>query len=73
MADEALRLGIVTRVVPDDQLDTSVRELVTELKQVDIAAVRRGKRYLSEIRDVEVAERPAYALREQVAWMKSSA
>ena len=72
-AVEALTLGIVTRVVPDGQLDTSVKELVTELKQLDIAAVRRGKRYLREIRDVEIAERPAYALREQVAWMKSSA
>lgn len=68
-ADEALRLGIVTRVVPDEQVDATVNEYEASLRGATLAAAMRAKRYLSEIREIPVAERPSYALRQQIAWL----
>jgi enoyl-CoA hydratase len=50
-ADEALALGIVSRVVPADELDSTVRQMaenIAEKPQVSVNMARRVIRHLSE-------------------------
>lgn len=42
-ADEALRLGLVSEVVPDDQLDQRVHEVAYRLRKLPAGALRMGK------------------------------
>lgn len=67
-AEEARALGMVSRVVPDDRLDAAGHEIVAGLVAADDRALRRAKSFLAEIGDVPAAERPAYGVRELVAW-----
>ncbi len=69
-AGEAARLGIVTHVVRDAELEDSTRRLVTQLS-VNVAAVKRAKHYLQEIERVEPEGRPEYALRSQLEWFRA--
>lgn len=43
-AAEAMRMGLVNRVVPDDELDAAVGALATKIASKSSAAVSRGKR-----------------------------
>jgi 2-(1,2-epoxy-1,2-dihydrophenyl)acetyl-CoA isomerase len=47
-ATEALRLGLVNRVVPDDDLGTATAALAAELAAGPAAAIRNGKRLVNE-------------------------
>lgn len=67
-AEEARALGIVSRVVPDDQLEAAGAELVAGLVAADDRALQRAKSFLAEIGDVPPAERPAYGVSELAAW-----
>jgi 2-oxoglutaroyl-CoA hydrolase len=47
-AEEALRLGLVTEVVPEDELDTAVARLVDELAALSPLALETAKRVLNQ-------------------------
>ena len=64
-APEALQMGLVSRVVPDHALDSTVGELVGTLRSRDRKVVLACKRYLQAVRKVPVDARPAFALLEQ--------
>ena len=69
-AGAAANLGIVTEVVPDDELESRTRGLVSQLS-ANAAAAKRAKQYLREIENVEPERRPEYALRSQIEWFKA--
>lgn len=58
-SDEALRMGLVNRVVPDDELDAAVGELAAKIASKSSAAVSRGKRSFHAQYDLDRAD--AYA------------
>ena len=47
-ADEALRLGIITRAVPVDQLMGELDKVLADIFQGSAAAIRRSKRFVRE-------------------------
>lgn len=55
-AREALRYGLVSRVVPTDELDADVAQLARELTTVDVRAVRAARRAVREGLDLPLAE-----------------
>jgi enoyl-CoA hydratase/carnithine racemase len=69
-ADEAARLGIVTHVVRNAELEDATRRLVSQLSE-NIAAVKRAKQYLREIESIEPEKRTEYALRSQLEWFSA--
>ena len=48
-ATEALRLGLVQRVAPEELLDSAVEEVLIDLKRGGPLALARGKRLLAEV------------------------
>jgi enoyl-CoA hydratase/carnithine racemase len=65
-ADEALRLGLASRVVPDAALDAEVAELADRLAALSPAAVRLGKEAIYAVSELEYDAALRY-LREVVA------
>ena len=63
-AEEALRMGLVNRVVPDGELDGAVGTLAMTIASKSSAAVSRGKRSFHAQYDLERAD--AYAFVESV-------
>jgi enoyl-CoA hydratase/carnithine racemase len=61
-ATEARELGMVTRVVRDEELDGAVDATVTSLLDKPIGALRQCKFFLRDIGRVPEADRPAAAL-----------
>jgi enoyl-CoA hydratase/carnithine racemase len=61
-APEALHMGMLTRIVADDELEHYVTGLLTNLQSRPLAALKRIKSYLVEIEKIEPALRPDYAL-----------
>jgi methylglutaconyl-CoA hydratase len=59
---EAERIGMVTRVVGDDDLETATEALVATLTESAPDLLLRNKRYLHDIRDVHPDERLLHAL-----------
>jgi enoyl-CoA hydratase/carnithine racemase len=64
-ADEALQIGLVSRVVGPDDLDGTMGELVATLRLRDRRVVLACKRYLRSIGKIPPEARSAYALVEQ--------
>jgi enoyl-CoA hydratase/carnithine racemase len=64
-APEALALGLVTRVVPDDALDETVAELTERLAALPPAIVKLGKEAVYRMSEMEYESAIAY-LRETV-------
>ncbi len=64
-ADEALTAGLVSRLVPADELDSAIAEFVATLGDRDPDVLKACKRYLSAIRRMPPDARPAHALVEQ--------
>lgn len=58
-SDDALRMGLVNRVVADDELDDAVGELAAKIASKSSAAVSRGKRSFHAQYDLDRAD--AYA------------
>ncbi len=52
-ADEALQLGLVTRVVPSDELDAAVDDVVGRLSAASPAAIALGKRAFYAMADLD--------------------
>lgn len=67
-AEEALRLGLVNRIVPHDQLMQAVLELAAKIIKNDQAAVRNLKRIYDEGSRTTLAECFAMEHREHLAW-----
>jgi len=65
-ATEAECFGMVSRVVPADDLDVCAESLVNGLLDRDRTALRTCKSYLKEIRDVTPDRRGEYALDQMV-------
>jgi enoyl-CoA hydratase/carnithine racemase len=64
-ADEALQIGLVSRVVGPDDLDGTVGEFVATLRSRDRRVVLACKRYLRAVGKMPPEVRSAYALVEQ--------
>lgn len=67
-ASEAHALGMISRVVPDSDLDCAGDALVARLCAANPSALRRAKGFLAEISGVPEAERGSYGARELVSW-----
>ncbi len=61
-ADEALNLGLVTQLVNSVDLDTSVNDLVTELKTFSPAAIRLGLKAWNDYKTVNADEAHTFLL-----------
>jgi len=59
-SDEALRMGLVNRVVPDEELDAAVGALAAKIASKSSAAVSRGKRSFHAQYDLDRADAYAY-------------
>lgn len=64
-ADEALRIGLVTRVVPATQLDDEIATLSGQLAKLSPQALRSGKEALYTMSDLEAGAAMKY-LREMI-------
>lgn len=64
-ADEALQMGLLSRVVSADALDGAVQGFVDTLSSRDQSVVRACKRYMRAVRTMPAEARPAFALVEQ--------
>ncbi len=64
-AEEALQMGLLSRVVPDRELDTTVAKLVRTLHSRERKVVLACKRYMHAVRKLPLEARPAFALIEQ--------
>jgi enoyl-CoA hydratase len=52
-ADEALRVGMVNKVVPRDELDSQTRELAQQIAQMNPFALRMAKRAVNQTLDIQ--------------------
>ena len=64
-ADEALQMGLLSRVVPPENLDAAVGEFVSALRGRDRHVVMACKRYLRTVAKMPIDARSAFALVEQ--------
>lgn len=64
-ADEAVSLGLATRVVPDDRLDAEVDELAAQLASLSPAALKLGKEAIYTMAEMEYGAALRY-LREMI-------
>jgi enoyl-CoA hydratase/carnithine racemase len=64
-AEEALRMGLVSRVVPGAALDQTFSDFVATLRSRDRSVVLACKRYMRSVKKMPVEARPAFALVEQ--------
>jgi enoyl-CoA hydratase/carnithine racemase len=69
---EALQMGLLSRVVCDRELDTTVGELVQSLQSRDRKVVLACKRYMRAVRKLPIEARPAFALVEQTEFAMAS-
>lgn len=59
-AIEAHAIGLVTSVVPADELDKSIRQLTDELKQFSPTAMQFGLRAYQQLKSLPTSEQQAY-------------
>jgi enoyl-CoA hydratase/carnithine racemase len=71
LADEAMRLGLVTRVVPDERLDAEVDGLAAHLARLSPAALRLGKEAIYAMTEMEYGAALRY-LREMIVLAAST-
>lgn len=64
-AAEAKEIGLLSRVVPPNELESAADGLVRELRARDPAVLRASKRYFASVRQLPLEARSAYALVEQ--------
>jgi enoyl-CoA hydratase/carnithine racemase len=64
-ANEALEMGLLSRTVPDAQLDTAVRTLTAELRARDPRVLLASKHYLKTFMNLPAGARSAFAIVEQ--------
>lgn len=71
-AQEALQMGLLSRVVADRELDRAVGELVRSLHSRDRKVILACKRYMRAVRNLPADARPAFALMEQTEFAMAS-
>lgn len=59
-ANEAMGIGLVTSVVPADELDTAVTQLTDELKQFSPTAMQFGLRAVQQLKSLSPEQRQAF-------------
>lgn len=64
-AEEALEAGLLSRVVPAGDVDSTVDEVTGELRSRSADVLAACKRYMRKVRELPADARPAYALIEQ--------
>lgn len=64
-ADEALEMGLVSRVVRAGEMDETVDHYISTLSDRDPNVLRECKHYLAAVRKLPLEDRPAFALDEQ--------
>lgn len=69
-AQEAREMGLLSRVIPDQELAAKADQIVEEFQTRDPEVLRICKRYLRSVREVPRAERADYALSEQSGFVK---
>jgi enoyl-CoA hydratase/carnithine racemase len=69
-AAEAKEMGLLSRVVAADRLETAADELVRELRERNPAVLQASKRYMQSVRQLPAAARGAYALAEQTRFVE---
>jgi enoyl-CoA hydratase/carnithine racemase len=70
-ADEALQIGLLSRVVPAEQLEAAAEDLVETLRGRDHSIILACKRYLRTVAKMPADARAAYALVEQTQFAMS--
>jgi enoyl-CoA hydratase/carnithine racemase len=70
-ANEALRLGLATRVVPDERLDTEIDALAAQLAAHSPVALRLGKEAVYTMAEMEYGAALRY-LREMIVLTAST-
>lgn len=70
-ADEALEMGILSRVVPAESFDATFKSFVADLSGKDRSVVLACKRYMRAVKKMPVDARAAFALVEQVQFAVS--
>jgi enoyl-CoA hydratase/carnithine racemase len=70
-ADEALQIGLLSRVVPADELEAAAAKLVETLRGRDRSVILVCKRYLRTVAKMPSEARAAYALVEQTQFALS--
>jgi enoyl-CoA hydratase/carnithine racemase len=68
-AEEALRLGLVSRVVADDELEAAANDLLADLSAYEPGALRLMKRYLHDLREGALADPPRDAVAQLDTWL----
>ena len=71
-ADEALKMGLISRVVPTSQLDAVTRELAATLHERDCRVILACKRYFRAASKMPADARSAFALVEQTKFALSN-
>jgi enoyl-CoA hydratase/carnithine racemase len=64
-AAEAREMGLLSRVVPSNELKPSTEALIADLRSRDPEVLKASKRYFAAVRELPGASRPPYALVEQ--------
>jgi enoyl-CoA hydratase/carnithine racemase len=70
-AEEALQMGLLSRVVPADELEAATAALVETLRGRDRSVILVCKRYLRTVKKMPSEARAAYALVEQTQFALS--
>jgi len=70
-AEEAMALGVVSRVVPPDQLDTTVREMAEKIAAAPAVTVKMARRVIRHLAEPEVRSSMAEELIAQTFINKS--
>jgi enoyl-CoA hydratase/carnithine racemase len=71
-AAEAQQMGLVSRVLPREDLEPGTGDLVRELRERDREVLLASKRYLRTARELPSAARGAFALVEQTRFVERS-
>ncbi|MQA04931.1 MAG: enoyl-CoA hydratase/isomerase family protein [Streptosporangiales bacterium] len=71
-AAEALAMGMVSRVVPDAELDAVAADVVAGLRAAPASGLSRAKTFLHEVGQVPPVDRAAYGVRELVSWRQAN-
>jgi enoyl-CoA hydratase/carnithine racemase len=71
-AQEAMRIGLINRVVPEDQLDAAVMELANQIKARSNVPIRIGKTALNVMEDMDFDKALEYARHTNTIWFTST-
>lgn len=70
-ATEALNMGLITYVTPNNEVDKKVTEVITKLLSNSPVALRRGKNLINSIRNFDQKTSLEYELKTQVKLLNS--